>query len=213
MSTTGDDAVAQPLGKVTARSKRRPFRREQILASAVRLFHERGYHATGIDDIGKATGLTGSAIYRHYQSKEAILTDAVIRGSDQILAKVQDIVRTSSSPAEVIERLARNFARATLNQPAIAAVVSSERRLLAAEIRAHIDRAMRLHMEEWMHAFTRLRPDLPDSEARVMVHAAWGMLETPCRYHSGMDPDVLENMLVDMVLKILIPQTSTTLPS
>ena len=37
-------------GAAPTRTKRRPERRDQILQVAVRLFHERGFPATGMDD-------------------------------------------------------------------------------------------------------------------------------------------------------------------
>ena len=46
---------------MTAGTKRRPYRRDEILAAAVKLFHERGYHATGMDDIGAEAGISGPA--------------------------------------------------------------------------------------------------------------------------------------------------------
>ena len=60
-------------GEMTTGTKRRPYRRDEILAAAVKLFHERGYHATGMDDIGAEAGISGPAIYRHFKGKEEIL--------------------------------------------------------------------------------------------------------------------------------------------
>ena len=44
---------------------------------------ERGFHAVGIADIGAAAGVSGSAIYRHFRSKQEILAallDPVVDG-------------------------------------------------------------------------------------------------------------------------------------
>jgi len=40
----------------------RPSRREPIFESALRLFRERGFHATAINDIGADADVTGPAI-------------------------------------------------------------------------------------------------------------------------------------------------------
>jgi len=159
-----------------------------------------------MDDIGSAAGITGPAIYRHFKNKEEILAAAVVRGSEQVLAKVQEIVSTSTDPRDTLERLARNFARATLRQPAIGAIVVSERRLLDAQTLAYVERSLRLHMEEWMHAFSQLRPDLSEGEARVMLHSVWGMLETPTRYQSGLGDAAVEEIMVGMVMNALLPK-------
>ena len=186
------------------RKKRRPYRRDQIQQIAVSLFHERGYHATGMDDIGEAAGITGPAIYRHFKNKEEILTAAITQGVDQILAKVQEIVDTSSSPQETLERLARNFMRATLNDPALAAVIVGELRLLDPASSATVDRAFRLHLEEWVHALSQVRPDMPGAELRVLVTAAFGLFESVTQYESGLDRQLVEDVLVDMAMAGLL---------
>ena len=46
---------------------------KQILCHATRLFVEKGYHGTSIDDITRAAGLTKGALYWHFRSKENLL--------------------------------------------------------------------------------------------------------------------------------------------
>ncbi|MGB9627771.1 MAG: TetR/AcrR family transcriptional regulator, partial [Thermodesulfobacteriota bacterium] len=46
---------------------------ERILQSAMRLFLERGYHGTSIEEITQAAGLTKGALYWHFKSKEDLL--------------------------------------------------------------------------------------------------------------------------------------------
>ncbi len=48
-------------------------RREQLLASAHKLFAEKGYRATSTEEIARYAGLTKGAFYFHFQSKEEIL--------------------------------------------------------------------------------------------------------------------------------------------
>jgi AcrR family transcriptional regulator len=46
---------------------------ERILKQAMRLFLEKGYHGTSIDDITQAAGLTKGALYWHFRSKDDLL--------------------------------------------------------------------------------------------------------------------------------------------
>ena len=46
---------------------------ERILNQSIRLFLEKGYHGTSIDDITQAVGLTKGALYWHFKSKEDLL--------------------------------------------------------------------------------------------------------------------------------------------
>ncbi len=45
----------------------------RILIQAMRIFLEKGYHGTSVDDITQAAGLTKGALYWHFRSKEDLL--------------------------------------------------------------------------------------------------------------------------------------------
>lgn len=65
-----------------------------ILDAAFRLFIEKGYEHTSIQDIiGQLGGLSKGAIYHHFKSKEDILiavTDRITASSNQMLAVIRD---------------------------------------------------------------------------------------------------------------------------
>jgi TetR/AcrR family transcriptional repressor of nem operon len=51
--------------------------REAIVATASRLFREKGFDGIGVADIMAAAGLTHGGFYRHFPSKEALVAEAV----------------------------------------------------------------------------------------------------------------------------------------
>ena len=51
--------------------------RERVLAEAQRLFRERGYAATSLEQIAEAADVTKGAIYGHFSSKEDLLLSAI----------------------------------------------------------------------------------------------------------------------------------------
>ena len=53
--------------------------RERILQTALALFAEKGYAGTSMSDIAGVLGLSKAALYRHYESKQAILDSIVAR--------------------------------------------------------------------------------------------------------------------------------------
>jgi AcrR family transcriptional regulator len=186
-----------------ARTMQRPHRREQILQAAIALFHDRGYHATGMDDIGEAAGITGPAVYRHFRSKEDILETAVRERGTATLADVHQIVAGASTPREALETLARRYTETLLADPALAVVAMYERRELDAGIRAEIDRMERRYIAEWLSALTALRPALDDVEARVLLNAALGLGLSICNYKSGLDDELLGAWVTSMIVTLL----------
>jgi AcrR family transcriptional regulator len=72
MSTWQHEGVA----RVTrAESKERT--RQRLLAEAQRLFRERGYAATSLEQIAEAAEVTKGAIYGHFSSKEDLMLSAM----------------------------------------------------------------------------------------------------------------------------------------
>jgi len=51
--------------------------RRRILMAAARLFRERGIDGTGVDAITEAAGLTHGAFYSQFESKEAVVAEAM----------------------------------------------------------------------------------------------------------------------------------------
>ncbi len=52
-------------------------RREHLIDTAIRLFAEHGYHATGIDTILKSAGVSKKTLYRHFRSKDELILAAL----------------------------------------------------------------------------------------------------------------------------------------
>jgi AcrR family transcriptional regulator len=64
-------------------------RRGEILDAALVVFGEKGYEAGTMREIAKAIGVTEPALYRHYESKEAILADIVATAGDRISGELR----------------------------------------------------------------------------------------------------------------------------
>src|SRR5215468_2446200 len=86
-------------------SSARRARTEEIIDAATRLFSQRGFVETGIDDIGAAVGVTGPAVYRYFASKEELL-GAVLDRAVQHAAGLADAARSgASSPDDALQRI------------------------------------------------------------------------------------------------------------
>ena len=64
-------------------------RRGEILDAALAVFGEKGYEAGTLREIARRIGVTEPALYRHYESKEAILGDMVATAGDRIFGEMR----------------------------------------------------------------------------------------------------------------------------
>lgn len=191
-----------------ARPKRRPQRRDQILAAAVSLFHERGYHATGMDEIGAAAGITGPGVYRHFASKEEILETLVRARGEAVVAEADRIASSDLPPLEALAALAHSYVEGIVADPSLAVVAMYERHTLSAATRAWIDRKERRNLERWVDVVRLVRTDLTEAEARVLVHAALTLGVAICSYESGLDESSLVGIIHPMVMTAILGPAS-----
>ena len=167
-------------GQGVAPQPRRRSRRDEILEIAVGLFATRGYHGVSMDDIGAAAGVTGPALYHHFAGKEAMLAAALIPVSEQLLAGGQArIAEAGDEPAVALAALVDFHVEFALANPAVIALHLHELDRLPEDPRRQIRRLQRLYVEEWVQTLTSLRAgELNDGEARVLAHAAFGLMNS-----------------------------------
>ena len=77
---------------------RREQSTEQVLASALKQFVNRGYGATSIDDIARDAGLTKGAVYFYFKGKSALLLELLAQ-SRALYEAIFSGMRESASPA------------------------------------------------------------------------------------------------------------------
>ena len=185
-------------------AKRRPDRRSRILQAALDLFHRNGYHATGMDEIGAAAGISGPGIYRHFESKEQILATGIREALTAGLERNRAILAGRASPREALDGLIASFVEGLIADRWLSAVIMRERHALNPDTRGWVDQAERDHIEAWFEALRRLRPDLDRREARLMVHAGLWMCLCVAYYDSGLEQGREAERLIAMVRAALL---------
>ncbi|RHH53649.1 TetR/AcrR family transcriptional regulator [Enterococcus casseliflavus] len=78
-------------------------RKKEIITASEKLFLEKGYSETTIEDILKSTNLSKGGFYHYYSSKEEVLSAIVSELVDEIIKETQFI--TDSSEYNAIQKL------------------------------------------------------------------------------------------------------------
>ncbi len=84
---------------MTGRRLPRAEREAQILAVAAAMFAARGFHATNMDEVAAACGVTKPMIYSYFGSKPGLMAALVRRTGDRILAELTGVALVAD-PAE-----------------------------------------------------------------------------------------------------------------
>lgn len=176
------------------------------MSAAADLVARNGFTAVSMEDIGDAVGITASAIYRHYDSKSAVLVAMFDRVVDRLLGDGQAIAASRTpDPAEALARLVEGHIDFVINDRDVAQVYFREIAQVPVADRRRLRRNQRLYVEEWVLLLTELRPALDDAAARALVHAAIGVIQSTLWYSAGLQEDRLRSLLRTSALGVLAP--------
>jgi AcrR family transcriptional regulator len=81
--------------------------RQEILRTAARLFQQRGYDATSMNDVAAALKLSKGGLYHHFQSKDEILFEIMNHAMEITEERVLTPVRGIADPEERLRALIR----------------------------------------------------------------------------------------------------------
>ena len=153
--------------------------REAVLRTAIALFNRRGFDATSISDLAAELGVTKSAVYHHFTSKEALLAAAL----DEALEELSSAVEAASTATNGERSSVR--LRATVEAAVRILVDHLPAVTLLLRVRGNSD-LERSAMERRRHIDDRL-------SALVRQAAEEGDLR------SDVDPDVISRLVFGMV--------------
>ena len=190
----------------------RPSRRSAIFASALRLFRERGFHATSINDIGADAGVAGTAIYSHFATKQELLAEAIREGARRIREGMSGaLANDAKDPEAALENLVRAYARVVLENADMNACYVLESRNLASEVREPLLRSERSLRKTWRLQLMAVRPDLSTGQARTMVQMAIFAIVALCVYRNRIEHGELVELATSQVMGALrspVPETN-----
>ncbi|HEX3401394.1 MAG TPA: TetR/AcrR family transcriptional regulator [Acetobacteraceae bacterium] len=109
------------------------YKRERILEEAVKLFYERGFTGTTLDDIAAELGVTKPFIYTHFRSKTELLAALCKPTIELSLDAVSRAAKGPGSPTERLHRAVVDFTQVVLSRQANIAIYFREEKNLSRE--------------------------------------------------------------------------------
>ena len=160
------------------RDRQKSDRRGQLLAAAEQLIAERGFLAVRLEDIGAAAGVSGPAIYRHFSGKEGLLVELLVEVGTRLLAGGQAVVAEAPDAAAALDGLIEFHLDFALDEPDLIRIQDRDLPNLPASAQRQVRRAQRRYVETWVGVLRQVNPGLDEDRARVMAHAAFGLLNS-----------------------------------
>lgn len=194
----------------TATSRKQTgHRRERLLDAAIELFRDRGYHATGIDDIGAAAGITGPGVYRHYRSKQELLVALFDRTAAGRIEAATRLAPAGADPRRALGALVDNHVTFAIADRSVIVVYLQELSSLEPADAKRIRRSQRRYLEVWVELLRQLHPQMSPEEALSTVHAAIGVIHSVAFHNGRLDRNRLHAILRRAALAVLrVPGSS-----
>jgi AcrR family transcriptional regulator len=178
-------------------------RREELVATATRLFAEQGYHGTSMADLATALGVQKGSLYSLTESKQALLVVVTREGAAAFHAAL-DGVPEDAEPLERVRLALRAHLAVVAGQLDVAAVFTREWRFLDEPERTAFRSSRRRYEERWRDLVRdaaergALRSDLDVEAAVLLVLSAANWAYTWLREDT--DTDALADRFWGMVV-------------
>jgi AcrR family transcriptional regulator len=98
------------------RQREKEARRESILAASKRLFVEKGYNSTTMEEIAELAELSKGAVYYYFSSKNDILGHLICEHMKMLQEMFEESLAELESPEEKLTALTGTFLRFTLGE-------------------------------------------------------------------------------------------------
>ncbi|MBW0088857.1 TetR/AcrR family transcriptional regulator [Pseudonocardia sp. KRD-184] len=182
------------------------FRRTVLLEVATELFSRQGYHAVGIDDIGAAAGVTGPAVYRHFQNKDAILRELCNAAMTELLTGAR-LAAQEGDAEHVLNVLITVHAGFGARHRRLVAVYVREHRALSPIALRSLRRRQRDYEAIWTDALVQLRPDLGAAEVCGVVTAVLSLINAAAHMPAELDDAAVERLLSTAAAAVLLARS------
>lgn len=186
------------------RGRGRPARYslDELLDVVVGQFNARGYDATSMEDVARATGLTKSSVYHHVTGKEQLLRLAVARALDALFAVLEERDSTRGAALDRLEHVVRRSVQVLVAElPYVTLLLrvrgNTEAERWALERRRELDRRLAALVQEAIDA-GQVRGDV---DPRLVARLLFGTVNSVAEWYR---PDGAHS--VDEVADALVAQ-------
>ena len=182
--------------------------RERVLRVAAELFAAKGYHGTGVAEIGEAAGLQRGALYYHIGSKEDLLLELLRRHVEESLEGEERIAAMDIDPPAKLRLLLHHHVRTLTERRAEAAIYMRDVAVLSGE-RAKELQALRRRVEKIWEIVVRdgEQAGLFRTADRVVVNGLLGFANYVFLWYrpgGRYTPDEIADVYADLLLNGLL---------
>lgn len=192
------------------RAEERSAKRLAVLIAAVRMFNDRGFHATLLEDVAASLGISKPTIYHYLGNKEQVLLECIALGIEQFRGAIDEARALPGSGLDRLRHFLRAYARINMDDFGRCVIrtgiepFSPDGARRFRDSKRGIDTALRGFIEEGM-ADGSIAP----SDPKILAFTLAGALNWPARWHSSagaLSAEEIARQMVDILTAGLAPR-------
>lgn len=175
-------------------------RRKQLLDVALRVFAERGFHPTSMNDLAEAAGVTKPVLYQHFGSKRELYLELLEDVGTQLRESIGKATSEAATPREQVQRGFAAYFRFVADREAAFQILFGGGSRRDEEFAAHVHRVEEM-VADAIAALIDV-PGLGSDDRRLLAHGIVGLAEGTSRLwlRDGLvgDPEALAARVADL---------------
>ncbi|WP_298215049.1 TetR/AcrR family transcriptional regulator [Acidocella sp.] len=199
-----------PFRNAGEREQERAAKRDAVLRAAVRMFNERGFHTTSLDDVAASLQISKPLIYHYLGAKDQVLFECLRLGLTRLREAAEAAAAQPGTGLERLKYFLRRYGEVIMDDFGRCVVRTDDEALSTAsraKVRAmkrEIDQGLRRLMEEAVADGSACIGDI-----KLTTFAFTGALSWTMRWHKpegGMPPGEIAGRLVDILIRGIEPR-------
>lgn len=183
--------------------------KEGIIEAAAKIFSEKGYNATSMQDIADAVHLQKASLYHHFSSKQEILVDILDNALDLINNRLELVMAQSLSPNEKLRQAMVSYFQTIAENQNLAAVLLMEMKSLDPELKARQASRREKFESIWKHLIEEGRQQevFHHIDPSITGRAILGIMNWSVTWYRRDGPRSAEdiaNLFADLILNGLL---------
>lgn len=209
MVQTSPAATSSPFRNAQQRELDRASKRGAVLLAAVRMFNERGFHATSLDDVAASLGVSKPLIYHYLGAKDQVLFECMRIGLEQLRAAAAEVARRPGTGMDRLKIFLRRYAACMMDDFSRCVIrtgdeaLSPESRKPFRVLKAEVDQAMRGLIADAVADGSARAGDV-----KLTAFAFAGALNWTARWHEpggALAPEEIAAQLVEILTRGIMP--------
>lgn len=174
-------------------------RREQLLGVALKIFAQKGFHKSSMNDVADAAGVTKPVLYQHFDSKRALFIAALEAVGEKMIETIREATHEAASGREKTTAGMVAYFRWVMNDPDAFMLLfgsGTRRDEEFAAVSARIEKTTAEMIAPLIEA------DVDTEQQRIIAHALIGMSEGASRHliqrGTKFDPNIVGEQLASL---------------